>query len=298
MEKEKQARAADYDDDLRKSILPFIVNRAGAGLIDLALAVILTTVFMVLAVQGINSHRGHIENVEAYKQVLEQSHLFDSDNEMQRYDYDRNKYEEVITYFYSNDIRALNDRMLDEYAEAKRKSALFDETDYSLKANASEAEAETFYVAEYEKALSYFAQDPAVQALAKRTAVPWMIALIVSLTAALSIVYLAVPLITVNKVTLGQKFNRLMPVDYETLKPITNKRVVLRFLVFTVLYFFLPLRLFPIFGDQVLLLTVVLIAFNVTYKYHRGLQDLLSFTVVIDGTKRSEALNNEIESAH
>ena len=108
---------------------------------------------------------------------------------------------------------------------------------------------------------------------------------------ALAVFYLVIPLRTERHQTLGQKVNSIRPVSAEDLFSITKKQILLRFLVFALFYFYLPLLLLFTVGAHAVVLLLLLIVFNITFKYHRGVQDLLSSTMMIDIRKENTGVS-------
>ena len=149
------------------------------------------------------------------------------------------------------------------------------------------AAAETFLTDEYRKACALLAKDPEVRSLSLKGMTMQLTAVFVAFSIALSAFYLVIPLCTRRRQTLGQRLNSIRPADYRTLDPASKKQVVIRFLVFAVFWFYLPAVLLFIIGGHVVVCVAALVIFNITFKYHRGIQDLLSSTIMVDARKES-----------
>ncbi len=287
----KTKATSQVDEKTIERLLPYIINRAGAGLLDVVLVMIVAFVFFMFSLSGILNNQQYIDGVEQSKRIIADSHLYDSEGNT--FEYDAKKYDEIITYFYSHNNKVL----LEQYNDRKQKSGLFDYdgNKYVLKEEANSDEVDKFYTVEYQQARLVLTNSTELREMSLYAINLFVTSLVICLSVSLIVFYLVIPLISKNKSTLAQSLNKIRPVDFKSFTIISNKQVFLRFLVYSFLYFYLPIYAIQMIGGHVIIIDTLLVVFNITNKYNRGLQDLLSFSIMVDSRKYEEGVFNNGE---
>ena len=276
------------EKDIRKDLEANMVFRAGSGMTDFLIVVIVSIVLFFGAYYGIFPHTQFQDIQDKTYQLYDESRLFDE--EYNRYEYDRNKYEEVITYFYTTNQYAIDKQKMAEFGEAKKASGLFMENEgsYVVRENADEEQVKSFYEDQYAKALTFFVNETEVRSLSIRGMSMLVLAAFIAFSICCVIFYLLVPLKSAGHQTAGQKMNNIRPVDYETLGELTKQQVLLRFLVYSIFYYYLPFMLGFMFsaGSLMFMIPIIAMIFNIVNKYHRGIQDVLSNSIMVDARQK------------
>ncbi len=261
-------------DDSRGKLVPFVISRAGGGMIDFGLTLVVTVILFTLVFVLTPSDKGFRKAITDTRSYYQASGLYDES--IRAFEYDEETYDKAITVFYQNNERAVKDGLIKEYLSAKE----------DLKNKDAEG-IKAFYSEEYQKALDYLDHDPVIIELMTRGMSTLILIGFTAFTLAVIVFYLIIPLKSFRHQTLGQKINRIKPVDFNTLQGIDKKAVLLRFASYAVLYFYIPYLLFYVIGDLTVGLIAILIVFNITFKYQRGLHDLISMTMMADITKET-----------
>lgn len=266
-------------EQARESLAPFIVTRAGSGLIDLFIVAALTA---LLALAGLSM----IVNpaLQQSREFYMNSGLYGEN--MTALELEGEQYDEVLTVFYSSNTRAVRENRLQEYLKAKADSGLFD-TDGNVNSDADAGEVKEFYSQQYELAIRYLDEDPEIRALAQKGMLQVRVIIMICFLLLSIAFYLIIPLKTMRHVTLGQMVNKIKPVDYATLKEITGKQVVLRWVVFVTLYFYVPFTFAQMNGTAAIGILAALVVFNITFRNQRGIHEVLSSTMMIDIRKET-----------
>ena len=266
------------DSDVRDELKAYIVSRAGAAIADLLITVLTAVTLLFLINRAVLRPLGYEDLRERTRALYVASGLYDENLDL--LPYSAETYDAAIAAFYGHCPDGA-----EAYLRAREQSGLFTAPEGGLRADADAAVAETFLTGEYEKARELLAKDPEVRSLSAKGMTMQLTAVFAAFSAALAGFYLAIPLCTRRRQTLGQRINSIRPADYKTLDPASKKQVVIRFLTFAVFWFYLPAALLFVIGGHVVVCVAALVIFNITFKYHRGIQDLLSSTIMVDARK-------------
>ncbi len=281
------------EGDIRDELKAYIVSRAGSGLLDLLLAAV-TAVLLFLAVfLPARKLSFYTDLQDRTRAIYADSGLFGED--LDPLPYDASVYDAAIERYYSSDADAVRNGFLEEYRSAAENTGLFEQSSSSrsVRKDADPDAVQSFLSGEYETALKRFSAGAEIRRLSMRgMSVPILIAFL-ALTVSLLLFYLVIPLKSKQHQTLGQKINAIRPVDYSSLFSISRRQLLIRFLAYVLFYIYLPLFLLFWAGGEAILLFAFPVIFNITFKYHRGVQDLLSSTIMID--IRKEGMNNFYE---
>ena len=271
---------AEDGSDVRDEWKAYIASRAGAAIADLLLTVLTAVTLLFLLNRAVLRPLGYEDLRDRTRALYTASGLYDAD--LEELPYNAKAYDAAVTAYYASLPDGAGARA---YRQAKADSGLFAGSDGVLREDADAAAAETFLTGEYRKAREALARDPEVRSLSMKGMTMQLTAAFIAFSIALSAFYLVIPLRTRRHQTLGQMLNSIRPADYGSLDPATKKQVLIRFLVFAVFWFYLPAVLLFIIGGHVVVCVAALVIFNITFKYHRGIQDLLSSTIMVDARK-------------
>ena len=239
----------------KENARPSLIKRIGVGLLDFLFAAILAgglfaiTYFTIFPALGYNEAAAKI--VEAY----DTSHLYHSVNGgfvLINEDYDAAKtpeenYDVPITAYYSENERAIKDNKLDKYKETKLNSGYYElnsENEIVRKADISSDVAKAFLEQQYNNALDYLFEDPAIIDSYYKTFNCMAFSILIIVTISSSVFYIAIPLIDKRHRTLGYMIGKLIPVDSKEMGPVYWDRILLRNAIFVVFTFISPITLY------------------------------------------------------
>ena len=290
MAEQAENTCPEPEGDIRDELKAYIVSRAGSGLMDLLLAAVMAVLLFLAFFLPVRKLPFYTDLQDRTRAVYADSGLFGED--LDPLPYDASAYDAALEHYYSADADAIRNGFLAEYRSSAESTGLFEQSggSRSVRKDADPDAVQRFLSGEYETALKRFSAGAEIRRLSMRgMSIPILIAFL-TLTASLLLFYLAVPLKTERHQTLGQKVNAIRPVDYSSLFSVSRRQLLIRFLAYALFYCYLPLFLLFWAGGEAVLLFAFPVIFNITFKYHRGVQDLLSSTIMID--IRKEGMND------
>lgn len=287
------ASANEVKNEGRKLPKPYLLTRMSAALFDFIIVVALFALFQTLMVVGLYQPLGYYTALDEAHVVLSDSNLYVYDHDRgyltltQTYDEDKTpteNYDPAITYFYTNDARAIAEDKLTEYYQAKIDSTYFnlgvDEIPV-LKDGVDSDELKAFYQTEYSEAVNFLEEDPVYVAGLRRTFYITLFTALGSVTLAAGAVYLLVPLLRRNGDTPMQMLFKLCLADATSDTSVKRRQIVFRFGVLLLFNIWLPILLYARFAYFTLVpIFITLILMSVTRSY-RGPHDFASGTYIV-----------------
>ncbi len=247
---EERLKKQKQDDPAKPNLLKRFACILLDGLMILVvlLGLQLASFFLVLDKLGYRDDQNYIQesiiNSHLYKQneignYVAITSLYDSSISPEE------NFDEAIIYFYSTDLRALEDRKLEEYYSSKINSGLFilEGGDYVRSTDANDDKVKSFLVKEYKLALKYLQSDPEYVYCSNHSLLLAILSMMACSVISSGIFYLLVPLLTKGHCTIGQMACKLILVNMEDKKEATNKQVVYRYLVLLLTTYILPLSI-------------------------------------------------------
>ena len=263
-------------DSFQKEIVgkPSIFNRIIAGLFDGVCTIVIFIIISLFAYLLFYKPLGYKQAVDSGNKILEESHLYQkndssyvllskiySDDEL----YD--KIDEAITYYYSTDERALTDNKLNEYNDIKNTITIENKS--------------SIYNSEYLNAISYLKSGDEYIYYSGKSYEFFSYSSLISIVIAASIIYLIIPLIKVNKVTLGQRLFKMRLADNHSHNDAKTWQIIIRSTSFILINYLIPILFYLAFGMFTLIPLFISIIMFCVIKGNRGPHDLLSFSIIL-----------------
>lgn len=196
-------------------------------------------------------------------------------------------YDIPITYYYTNDSRAISDNLFSKYNTAKLTSGYFqlnEENNQIIRTETDDAKVRVFYELEFSKAASFLEKDPVYYRAVQGTYYIVIFTCLFSVTLASSIIYLFIPLLRKDGETPFQIVFKICLVDGRNDTKVKRKQIVIRFVVLVLFNIWIPFLLYVEFTYFTLIPNLItLIMISVT-KSFSGPHDYVSHTYV--ATKR------------
>lgn len=221
--------------------------------------------------------------------------------------YDENKspkanYDSYITYYYQNDERAIEANKWNLYCSSKLSSNLFEEVDDQIveKEGVSRANLKSFYATEYTKAVSFQEKDPFIIRGSNTTLLIVVVSMCVFSFISTGIFYLAIPMLTKHKVSLGQLICKFSLDNMNDNIVVARKKVAVRWFMIYVIDYLLCISIYIVYSSLIglpLFVTAAMIAFS---KNNTGLHDFFSQSrirnaIPIDQAAMLEALKQNMK---
>lgn len=247
-------------NDKKERARPPLIKRVGIGLIDFLIAGVMAFGFFMIAYIAIFPSVGYQSSAQFIIDSYENSHLFvvgSSGYEKITKHYDEHKtpeenYDVPISYFYTTNARAVADNKYEAYTTSKLATGYYElnaENVCVRKEGVSYTVVQPILQEEYENAVRYFYDDPALIKADKTLNTTMSVSLLVVATLASALLYIVIPLVDKKNRTFAYMFFRIMPVDNKTLKLLDKKRIALRNFVFIAISFISPFTLSFLVGN-------------------------------------------------
>ena len=230
----------------KASARPALLKRIGAGILDflfmisLAAGLFVFSYFVILDAIGYNQASEllystyqtsglYVINDGQYEQIIE--HYNEDLTPEQNYD-------EPISYFYQNNLRAYENEQYAAYTQRKINSGYYVINDEGVCVPNDDTFAsarKTFLENEYTTAINYLFSDPNIINASNLMYNSLFLTILLCVLLSCGVFYFIVPLIDRRGLTLAYKIFALMLVDSKDLNPITSKaKVMFRSFVFVV----------------------------------------------------------------
>ena len=288
MSSEKQIRK----EKIEKITRPYLLKRMVCGLLDLVMVFIVLFIFQYIAKLTLYKPLGYQESLETILRISDESGLFVKINErsyieVSKYYQDTTEleqnYDEKITYYYTNDQRAINNNKLDSYKKAKEDSNYFDYNDnkYVKKADISDDQIVAFYEQKYAEALTFFRADENYRYASSNTFNIAMYSFFISMLVSSSIFYLLIPLLNKEGETIGQLIGKICLIDARDGSKVKPWQILVRFIVLFIINFFIPFFIYKHWGRVILISDVATVFIMSFTRKTKGPQDFASLSMVI-----------------
>lgn len=289
---EELSRKEQVKKDLEQISRPSLLRRIGSGLLDLLFIFVLLALLESFAMAVLFRPLGYYDAQSDIDKIFAESGLYlrqNGFNVLITNAFDENKsveenYDVPITKFYAENLRAQEKNKLTEYEKSKLDSGLYvKNADGSLvkKENVNDESLKKFYQKEYDKAISFLAQDPTYVAAINKTFNIMVYSVLVAFLLSAAVFYFLIPLLKKDGETLGQIICKICLVDASRVGQVKKMQVVLRSLALVVVNFLVPFWIFVFFNHITLLTVLVSFAMMCLLKYNRGPHDFLSQTQVV-----------------
>jgi len=255
---------------------PFLLRRFLAGFVDMVIIIATFALLYVGCYYTIFKSIGYEEAIQNVYQMNEDSHLYNkvyvTSENVSYFDLEEN-FDEAITYYYSNDSRAIADNKLAEYSKAKIDSGL----DFTI----DNDETKAFYKNQYEIATTYFKANPDYVYYVNKTYVLLTSIVILLIETVLTIFYLVIPLCRKEGETIGQMLFKICLIDSRDLSQVKKWQIALRYMVLVVINYAITIVIYLIW-DYATLLPALITLFMMSFtKKNKGPHDYLSQSHII-----------------
>ena len=300
LETEKIRKRQETKEKIKKMTKPYLLTRVVAGLLDLVFLAILSLALAFLSYNTVFKKIGYFDLINTQLTLTHESGLFVEYKENSYVDVDREytdyydltrEYDSHITYYYSNDERAIKAHSLESYNESKASSGYFIYKDnkYILDEDASHQDVLNFYSNEYSKAKSLFTSNEVyTQASIKSYRIVLYTILIIMLTANI-VFYIIIPVFTKEGETLGYLIFKLAVIDSRDGSTVKKYQVLMRGIAFIAINFIITYFIY--FMWQVFMPITPLVSLVFLIFLNRGPHDFMSLTKVVL-KRRSDAMDS------
>ncbi|MFA5763019.1 MAG: RDD family protein [Bacilli bacterium] len=272
---------------------PYLLTRISASFLDFLLIIFLFVGFEAALYFSIFEPLGYHRLMDESQQVLRDSHLYIFD-EMRGFlsiteAYDENltpeeNYDIPITFFYTNDARAIENNLLEDYSSSKIASGYFVEVSEGVFERTSEATdvlVKTFFVSAYDEAVDFLEEDPVYVNGVEKTFYIVIFTVLFSATLAVSVIQLLIPLLMKNGQTPFKLAFKLCLADARDDTRVKRKQLVIRFVILLSFNIWVPILLFARFSYFTLIpIFVSLVIMSVTKRFS-GPHDYVANTYIV-----------------
>lgn len=264
-----------------------------AALIDLIVIGLLFAIIETGLFYTVFHPLGYHQSISEVRTVLAQSslHVYD---ETRGYltiteAYDDTKtaaenYDLPITTYYTTNPRAIATNRLSAYYDAKITSGYFELNDQNIPEvvpTVAESNLKTFYEGEFNKALTFFKQDPVYYSGLQKTFLIIVFTSLFSVTVAAGIIYLLIPLLRRDGETPAQMMFRIALADARDNTRVKRRQIVGRFVILLFFNIWIPILIYAAFSSLILISVVVTIAMMSLSKSFSGPHDYISHSYVV-----------------
>ena len=290
----------------KETQLPYLITRMGAGLLDLAMIILVFFALQLGAFHTIYYPLGYHQALNEAREILKESHLFivaeDNsynsiiefyDNEMRPEDY----YEPPLMNFYLTNERAQNADLFTTYEASKISSGLFvfdDEGNIVIKDMDRRENLKTFYERQVTNAINFLEKDPVYVAKSKQVFLITVFTYLIGGTFVFALFYLFVPLLNKDRATLSQLLFKIGLANTKTNTKATRKQSFIRFLILLLINLWMPLLIYArwsYFTFAPILITLILI---VVTRKNQSIHCMISHTRLLSTRNQPIPVHAEI----
>jgi len=275
---------------------PYLLTRMFSALLDFLLVVILFAGIEAALYYTAFDWFGYTRMMNEAHEVLADSHLYTyqdgkgylplNETYNKEISPDEN-YDIPLTYYYTNDSRAISDNLFSKYNSAKITSGYFqlnEESNTIVRIETDDVKVKVFYEAELGKATSFLERDPGYYKSVQGTYYIVIFTCLFSVTLGAAVIYLLIPLLRKDGETPFQMVFKICLVDGRDDTRVKRKQIVIRFAILILFNIWIPILLYANFTYFTLVPNLItLIMMSVTRSFS-GPHDYVSHTYV--ATKR------------
>ncbi|MDD3938553.1 MAG: RDD family protein [Bacilli bacterium] len=272
---------------------PYLLTRIMASFLDFFLACLLFVGFEATLYFTLFEPLGYHRLMDESQAVLQDSHLYILDDERGLFTitevYDENltpeeNYDIPLTYYYTNDPRAIADNRLARYHNSKIVSGYFVEEGEGIFVRAEGAddnEVKAFFVSAYDDAIKFLERDPVYLNGVNKTFYIVIFTSLFSATLAMAIIHLLIPLLMKNGQTPFKLVFKLCIADARDDTRVKKGQVVVRFVILLLFNIWVPILLFARFSYFTLIPVFISIILMSLTKTFSGPHDYVAKTYIV-----------------
>lgn len=272
---------------------PYLLTRIAASFLDFLLACLLFVGFEAALYFTIFEPLGYHQLMGESQAVLQDSHLYVLDDDSglltitEAYDESlspEENYDVPLTFYYTNDVRAIADNRLARYHNSKLVSGYFVEESEGVFVRtdgADDAEVKTFFAGAYDDAVTFLETDPVYLNGVEKTFYIVIFTSLFSATLGMAIIFLLIPLLMKNGQTPFKLVFKLCLADARDDTRVKKGQVAIRFVILLLFNIWVPILLFARFSYFTLIpifISIVLMSLTKTFS---GPHDYVARTYIV-----------------
>ena len=272
---------------------PYLLTRIAASFLDFLLACLLFAGIEAALYFTIFEPLGYHQLMNESQAVLQDSHLYVLDDDKGLLTiteaYDENlspeeNYDVPLTYYYTNDVRAIADNRLVRYHNSKLVSGYFIEESEGVFVRADgadDAEVKAFFVGAYDDAVTFLEADPVYLNGVEKTFYIVIFTSLFSATLGMAIIFLRTPLLNKYGQTPYKLVYKLCLAEARDDTRVKKGQLFIRFIILLSFNIWVPILLFARFSYFTLIpifISIVLMSLTKTFS---GPHDYVARTYIV-----------------